>query len=256
MDRTVLKVLHGATEDIKWLQRDFSLYVVNLFDTFQAAQCLNLKGKSLQFLLETYCDEVTDKRLRMTDWRVRPLRPELGEYARKDTRYLLFLMDHFTNLLLEHSTTRRDLLSECYARSADTALIVFRKKRFDPRGWTTLCRKKGWFFVDHRSLSALSKLYEWRDRIGRSLDQSVDAVLSNPLLKRMVSSLPQTAESVLNLEQCSLSAVARRYHQDIADLVQLAIHDADDESKRIDPLFDEFADGEHRDGDALAVDER
>jgi exosome complex exonuclease RRP6 len=31
----ILKVLHGADMDIVWLQRDFGIYVVNLFDTGQ-----------------------------------------------------------------------------------------------------------------------------------------------------------------------------------------------------------------------------
>ena len=123
-DPNVVKVFHGASQDIKWLQRDFSLYVVNLFDTFEAAKCLNLQQKSLRFLLEQFCAVSTNKALRLTDWRVRPLRPELVEYARKDTRYLLYLMDHFTNLLLEQSTSRRALLAEVYARSAETSLMV------------------------------------------------------------------------------------------------------------------------------------
>ena len=29
----IVKVLHGADMDIQWLQRDFGLYVVNMFDT-------------------------------------------------------------------------------------------------------------------------------------------------------------------------------------------------------------------------------
>lgn len=32
-DPTKAKVLHGANSDIEWLQRDFGLYVVNMFDT-------------------------------------------------------------------------------------------------------------------------------------------------------------------------------------------------------------------------------
>jgi exosome complex exonuclease RRP6 len=31
----ILKVMHGSENDILWLQRDFGLYVVNLFDTGQ-----------------------------------------------------------------------------------------------------------------------------------------------------------------------------------------------------------------------------
>jgi exosome complex exonuclease RRP6 len=28
-----IKVLHGSDYDIEWLQKDFGLYIVNLFDT-------------------------------------------------------------------------------------------------------------------------------------------------------------------------------------------------------------------------------
>jgi len=35
-----VKVLHGADNDIQWLQRDFGLYIVNMFDTGQAARVL------------------------------------------------------------------------------------------------------------------------------------------------------------------------------------------------------------------------
>ena len=30
-----LKVLHGCDSDVEWLQRDFSVYLVNVFDTHQ-----------------------------------------------------------------------------------------------------------------------------------------------------------------------------------------------------------------------------
>lgn len=32
---SILKVLHGADFDIMWLQRDFGVYMVNMFDTGQ-----------------------------------------------------------------------------------------------------------------------------------------------------------------------------------------------------------------------------
>ena len=34
------QVLHGCDSDIHWLQKDFGLYIVNLFDTGQAARVL------------------------------------------------------------------------------------------------------------------------------------------------------------------------------------------------------------------------
>ncbi|CAF1616678.1 unnamed protein product, partial [Didymodactylos carnosus] len=40
----VVKILHDAAFDVEWLQNDFGLYVVNIFDTFQASRELNLSS--------------------------------------------------------------------------------------------------------------------------------------------------------------------------------------------------------------------
>lgn len=39
-DPSVVKVFHGAESDIVWLQQDFDIYVVNLFDTYHASKVL------------------------------------------------------------------------------------------------------------------------------------------------------------------------------------------------------------------------
>lgn len=67
----VLKVFHGADSDVEWLQRDLSLYVVNMFDTHQAAKRLNLARLSLAFLLKQYCRLDVDKTFQLADWRIR-----------------------------------------------------------------------------------------------------------------------------------------------------------------------------------------
>ena len=51
----VVKVFHGADRDILWLQRDFGIYVANMFDTGQAARVLSLQGHGLGFLLQSLC---------------------------------------------------------------------------------------------------------------------------------------------------------------------------------------------------------
>ena len=54
-DPQVLKVLHGADRDIEWLQKDFGLFVVNMFDTGRAARLVGLPcglGKLLSHLCQ------------------------------------------------------------------------------------------------------------------------------------------------------------------------------------------------------------
>lgn len=67
----VFKVLHGADSDVEWLQKDFGLYLVNMFDTHQAARLLNLGKHSLDHLLKLYCNVDADKQYQLADWRIR-----------------------------------------------------------------------------------------------------------------------------------------------------------------------------------------
>ncbi len=67
----IIKIFHGADSDIEWLQKDFSIYVVNMFDTHQAARELNLPAFSLAYLLKSYCDIDANKQFQLADWRIR-----------------------------------------------------------------------------------------------------------------------------------------------------------------------------------------
>jgi exosome complex exonuclease RRP6 len=40
VDPAIVKVFHGAESDILWLQQDFDIYVVGMFDTYHATKVL------------------------------------------------------------------------------------------------------------------------------------------------------------------------------------------------------------------------
>jgi exosome complex exonuclease RRP6 len=67
----IIKVFHGAEMDIQWLQKDFGVFIVGLFDTFHASNLLELEGRSLSFLLRFYCNFHADKKYQLADWRIR-----------------------------------------------------------------------------------------------------------------------------------------------------------------------------------------
>merc|ERR1719327_1235142 len=90
---SITKVMHASDSDILWLQRDFGLYIVGLFDTAQAARVLELTSYSLANLLKTYCGVTANKSYQFADWRIRPLTEEMIAYAREDAHYLLYLYD-------------------------------------------------------------------------------------------------------------------------------------------------------------------
>ena len=74
-DPHIVKVLHGADSDVVWLQRDFGLYLVHLFDTGQAARVLEFPSFSLAYLMHFFCGVTADKQYQLADWRIRPLPP-------------------------------------------------------------------------------------------------------------------------------------------------------------------------------------
>eukprot|EP00434_Breviolum_minutum_P044979 symbB.v1.2.040237.t2/scaffold7092.1/size13377/1 len=67
-DPRILKVLHGADRDVLWLQRDFSVYLVNMFDTGLATRALRLQGGfSLANLVSHFCGALASVAEKMDD---------------------------------------------------------------------------------------------------------------------------------------------------------------------------------------------
>eukprot|EP00884_Botryococcus_braunii_P003255 jgi/Botrbrau1/12930/Bobra.92_1s0010.1 len=99
-DPTIVKVLHGAQNDCKWLQRDFHIYIVNMFDTQKACQVLQRESNALGSLLQAMCGVNLDKSFQLSDWRQRPLPEAHLRYARCDAHYLLFVASRLLRELL------------------------------------------------------------------------------------------------------------------------------------------------------------
>lgn len=118
------QIFHGADMDIKWLQRDLSLYVVNLFDTHQAAKQLGFSGLSLVYLMNRYCNFLPNKQFQLADWRIRPLPDELKKYAREDTHYLIYIYHMLKNELIQKANGQTNLLKAVIKKSTEVAKTV------------------------------------------------------------------------------------------------------------------------------------
>ncbi|KAK6171223.1 hypothetical protein SNE40_019458 [Patella caerulea] len=192
----IVKVLHGADMDIVWLQRDLGLYIVNMFDTGQAARVLNLSRLSLAHLLDVYCQVTAEKQYQLADWRMRPLPEELIRYARTDTHYLLYIYDKLRNELLENGNDQKNLLCSVYDRSKQISLRVYTKPIMNDDSHLELYRKSRKVF-DSQQLSSLKQLYAWRDKIARLEDESTGYVLPNHMLLQIASILPREKQGIL-----------------------------------------------------------
>ncbi|KAG9019905.1 exosome nuclease subunit [Tulasnella sp. 427] len=211
-DPNVVKVFHGAQSDITWLQRDFNLYVVNLFDTYHASAELDLPKKSLAFLLFKYCDFAADKRYQLADWRIRPLPEEMLCYARSDTHFLLYVFDCLRNELLDRAQGQPNDIQTVLRNSATTALNFHVNEDFSKEGAHLLARKwnKGLW---GKSLAIYEAIWDWRVQVAREEDESVRYVLPNQFLFTLAEQAPKNAGQLFSLVQPTPAPVRKRSNQ-------------------------------------------
>ncbi|XP_053592821.1 exosome component 10 [Microplitis demolitor] len=193
---SVLKVFHGADLDIQWLQRDLSLYIVNMFDTHQAAKHLNLPYLSLAYLLKTHCNVDPNKHFQLADWRIRPLPKELIKYAREDTHYLLYIKDILQNALIDSANGQTNIIKAVYDRGVDICKKIYEKPLCDETSCMNMYRKSQKMF-NNKQLYALKELFMWRDATARQEDDSTGYVLPNHMLLNIAETLPREMQGIL-----------------------------------------------------------
>ncbi|KAF9930774.1 exosome nuclease subunit [Linnemannia zychae] len=202
-DPNIVKVLHGADHDIIWLQRDFGIYIVNLFDTYHASKLLEFGTHSLAHLLKVYADFDADKKYQLADWRIRPLPKEMFNYARSDTHFLLYVYDRMRNALLDKSNpVTHNLLHATLQRSAETSLKRHTKEVYDaeggdgPGGWRNLYSK--WNRqLNGQQFAVFKAIHAWRDQMARDEDESIRYVLPNHMLFTLAEKMPEETAAVL-----------------------------------------------------------
>lgn len=209
-DPKILKVLHGANSDIDWLQKDLGLYVVNMFDSGQAARLLCLERFSLAHLLKHYCNVDADKQYQMADWRLRPLMGAMLKYAREDTHYLLYIYDCMKNDLLQRDNGQTNLLLSAFQKSNHLCMKRYEKPRFTEESFKDFYQHELNKRLDGRKTSlteefnsrqmeALRSLYAWRDHMAREQDESTGYVLPNHMMLQICKILPKEPGGVIAL---------------------------------------------------------
>ncbi|VVT56222.1 uncharacterized protein SAPINGB_P004901 [Magnusiomyces paraingens] len=196
----IIKVLHGASMDIIWLQRDLGLYIVSLFDTFHASKRLGLKRHALAYLLETYANFQTSKKYQLADWRMRPIPAEMLSYAQSDTHFLLNIYDQMKNQLIDNN-----VLPPVLEESRKTAA-----QRFENPGYDTSKKALTDPFneplerlifknnLDRKQRVFLEALYDWRDATARRIDESPSFVMPVHTLIALSSAMPLTVSEILH----------------------------------------------------------
>eukprot|EP00301_Raphidiophrys_heterophryoidea_P004908 c12098_g1_i3.p1 GENE.c12098_g1_i3~~c12098_g1_i3.p1 ORF type:complete len:837 (-),score=211.32 c12098_g1_i3:281-2671(-) len=216
-DPSKMKVMHGADFDVQWLERDFDIYVINLFDTGQASRVLEYPSFGLAYILKHLCDVDVDKKYQLADWRLRPLPADMIEYARSDTHYLLYVYDRMTNLLLEHSDPSKNLLLTAFKNSARVCLTRHERDLWTPQSYAKLYSKNNCNF-NEKQLAVFAAVFKWRHLTAREEDESTRYVLPNYMLFNIADAMPTEPLHLVSL--CSPPPPLVRIHApDICRLI-------------------------------------
>lgn len=223
LNPSILKVFHGAREDVRWLQKDFALYLVNFFDTGVALQTLHMPY-SLAFAVDHFCQVKLNKKYQTADWRVRPLPADMVHYARQDTHFLLYVYDRLKALLLnsEGRASVGNLLVHVYNESKQLALQVYAKPNVDPAETYKLALGRSLGGLTAVQEEVAREIFNWRESAARDVDDSPTAVLHLSSVLAIASKLPTTAKDLLRC--CSpATAVLRANVAHLVELVKKAV---------------------------------
>jgi ribonuclease D len=180
-------VFHDADYDLRLLHQDYGWHVTNIFDTRIASQLLGIKSFGLAALLEQFFDVKLDKKHQRADWSMRPLTPDMLEYAAQDTRYLLQLKDHMTAELERRG--RLGWAEEEFARLEGTRWEA-------EESMEGFLRLKGARDLTRAELAVLREVANWRDTVAAQLDRATFRVMGNEALFELARRAPRSVSEL------------------------------------------------------------
>jgi ribonuclease D len=180
-------VFHDADYDLRLLHQDYGWHVTNIFDTRIASQLLGIKSFGLAALLEQFFDVKLDKKHQRADWSMRPLTPDMLEYAAQDTRYLLQLKDQMKGELERRG--RLHWAREEFARLEGTRWEA-------EESMEGFLRLKGARDLSRRELAVLREVANWRDTVAAQLDRATFRVMGNEVLLDLARRAPRSVSEL------------------------------------------------------------
>ncbi|HST07202.1 MAG TPA: ribonuclease D [Gemmatimonadaceae bacterium] len=180
-------VFHDADYDLRLLHQDYGWHVTRIFDTRIAAQLLGIKSFGLAALLEQFFDVKLEKKHQRADWSMRPLTPDMLEYAAQDTRYLLQLRDQMRSELERRGRLR--WAEEEFARLEGTRW----EAEDEMEGFLRL---KGARDLSRRELAVLREVANWRDTVAAQLDRATFRVMGNEVLFELARTTPRSVSAL------------------------------------------------------------
>lgn len=225
-DPAIEKIFHDADFDLRILDRDLGLEVVNLFDTQVAAAFVGATGLGLGAVVEQFLGISLPKAYQRADWAERPLTEGMREYAATDTAHLPSLRA----ILLERL---KELGREEWAKEEFVRREATRWTPPDPADEPFL-KIKGARDLTPRGLAILREVHAWRESVGKERDQATFRVLSNQAMLEMGLKAPTTSAELATITGVSSGLIDRR-GRDILAAIRRGLAVPEDELPRFAP---------------------
>ncbi|KAI6210099.1 RNB domain-containing protein [Aphelenchoides besseyi] len=210
----IRKVFHGAHSDLMCLQRDFGIYAVNLLDTKELMEEMEMPKPSLQTLVKDACGVWIEKESKTADWRHRPLDAHLLKYARSDTHYLLESVDWLSRRVEGDFS---DFMTKVYNRCRFLCQHVFLQPIFQPFGYRRLLSST----FTSGQISTMKKLWAFRDALARAEDERTEFLIPDRILTQITKTMPADKS---NLRKCfssySINKVVQSKLDEILEIIE------------------------------------
>jgi len=198
----IKKIFHAGEYDLICLLRDYHFQFSNIFDTMIAARTLGFQHVGLGSLLEKYFSVHMNKKYQKANWGKRPLDPEMLEYARMDSRYLIPLAEILEDELRIKSLL--DLASEDFSRLAKNTQVTTEANRED------FWKIKGARDLTPQQAAVLKSVYQFRESMAKKQNRPPFKVLGQQSLVE-IAEKPPVKQSNLDKIPSLSTRQAQRY---------------------------------------------
>lgn len=197
----IMKVFHAAEYDLICLFRDYGFQFKFLFDTMIAARTLGYQKIGLGYLLEKYFKVQMDKKYQRANWGRRPLKPEMLEYARLDSHYLIPLAEILQKELRE--SDRWLLAMEDFKRLTQNIEDTTESNEDD------FWKLRGARDLNSRQAAILKSVYQFRESQAEKQNRPSFKIVSHQALVDIASKGPESPEALANLPSLNHRLVER-----------------------------------------------
>jgi len=207
----IMKVFHAAEYDLICLFRDYGFQFNFLFDTMIAARILGYQKIGLGSLLEKYFDVHMDKKYQRANWGKRPLKPEMLEYARLDSHFLIPLAEILQKELRESG--RWSLAMEDFERLTHNIHDTTESDEED------FWKLRGARDLNSWQAAILKSVYEFREAQAEKQDRPSFKIFSHQALVDIASQAPESLDALKKLPSLNHRLVDR-YGRGLINAVQ------------------------------------